>query len=144
MPDLGSISTAIATVKTSMDIAKIIKDSSNSLDEAERKLKIAELISSLADVKVELAEVQDLVREKETEINNLKEKLNEKKSITFDGKFYIKENDDVPFCPICWENNQKMVHLKFCEYYPGGKHGMFTYSSQKEHYICRVCENTYY
>lgn len=135
MPDLGSISTALATIKTSMDIAKVIKDSSNSLDEAERKLKIAELISSLADVKIELAEVQDLVRNKDDEIRKLKEKINEKESLTFDGQLYWKEEDKTPFCPVCKEKDEKNIHLTFFEKGSG-------YYGQD--YTCKVCEKHFF
>ncbi len=111
MPDLGSISTAIATIKTSMDIARLIKDSSSSLDEAETKLKLAELISSLADLKTELADIKVDLINKDEAIRELNERLKEKESLSFNGKFYLKEGDNIPFCPTCWESNKKAIHL---------------------------------
>ncbi len=134
MPDLGSISTAIATIKTSMEIAKLIKDSSSSLDEAETKLKLAELISSLADLKTELADIKVDLIEKDEMIRNLNEKLKEKESLSFDGKLYWKENDKIPFCTVCKEKDGKYHHLT---YYKRSE-----YSS--EHYQCKVCSNCYY
>ncbi|RXJ85911.1 hypothetical protein [Arcobacter cloacae] len=56
--DLAIIGTAFSHLKTSMDIAKLISDSTSSLGEAETKLKLAELISSLADLKMELADIK--------------------------------------------------------------------------------------
>lgn len=144
MPDLGSVSAAIATIRTSIDIAKVIKDSNNSLDEAERKLKIADLISSLADVKIELAEVQDLLRDKDSEIRDLKEKINEKESLSFDGKFWWKEGDETPFCPICYESDKKLIHLEFNEYAPPKTSSMVSFSADEEHHRCRICNNKYY
>ncbi len=134
MPDIGSISAAIATVKTSMDIAKAIKDSKTSLSEAETKLKIADLVITLADVKFELADVQDLLRKKDDEIRVLKEKVDEKDSLTFDGKLYWKEEDKIPFCTVCFEKEKKLYHLT---YY---KRNDWT----SEHYRCKICDNTYY
>lgn len=71
--DLAIIGTAFSHLKTSMDIAKLISDSTSSLGEAETKLKLAELISSmeLADIKVNLIE-------KDEEIRELKIKLKKK------------------------------------------------------------------
>lgn len=134
MPDLGSVSAAIATIKTSIDIAKVIKDSNNSLDEAERKLKIADLISSLADVKIELAEVQDLLRDKDSEIRDLKEELKEKNKMSFDGKLWWKEGDKTPFCTICYEKDNKYLHLTYIR--------ESEYSSEK--YYCMACKADYF
>ena len=139
MPDLGSISAAIATVKTSMDIAKTIKDSNTSLTEAETKLKIAELVSSLADIKFELAEVQDLVREKDQEIRKLRKELDKRASLTFDGKLYWKKDDKTPFCPICKERDEKYHHLNYNEGYPG----TYDYEGQEPYYDCKVCGNNF-
>jgi ribosome-associated protein YbcJ (S4-like RNA binding protein) len=114
MPDLGSISTAIATIKTSMEIAKLIKDSNSSLDEAETKLKLAELISSLADLKTELADIKVDLIDKDDEIRDLKKKLQDKSTITFDDNIYWKEIDgkkEGPFCPTCFDVNELSVRL---------------------------------
>ena len=140
MPDLGSISTAIATIKTSMEIAKLIKDSSSSLDEAETKLKLAELISTLADLKTELADIKVDLIEKDEVIREQNEKLKEKESLSFDGKLYWKEGDKTPFCPICKENNKKYIHLTYDEGYPGS----IEYSGQEPYYTCKVCDKFFY
>ncbi len=133
MPDLGSISTAIATIKTSMEIAKLIKDSSSSLGEAETKLKLAELISSLADLKTELADIKVDLIEKDEIIRKLKLKILEKESLSFDGKLYWKEGDKTPFCPICFENENKFIHLRYSN--------SRTYG---EFQSCKVCNNRFY
>ena len=87
MPDLGSISTAFTTIKITMDMARLIKDSSSSLDESETKLKLAEVISSLADLKTELADIKiDLIDKDE-----IIRKLKEKELFTFDGEIYWKK-----------------------------------------------------
>lgn len=143
MADLALIGTAISSLKTSMDIAKAINNSTTTLSEAETKLKIADLISTLADARTELADVQDLIREKDYKIRSLKEEISKKKSLSFDGKLYWQENDNTPFCSICWEKDEKLVHLKFCAYYPGSNNGMIFFSPKEEHYICRICENEY-
>ena len=118
--DLAIIGTAFSHLKTSMDIAKLISDSTSSLGEAETKLKLAELISSLADLKMELADIKV----------NLIEKV--------DGKLYWKENDITPFCPLCYENDNKFIHLY------EGYESKTENEKQKTHYYCRVCGKSFY
>jgi hypothetical protein len=133
MADIGTISAVLSSVKTATDIAKIIKNSDVSLDAAETKLKVAELISALADVKLELAEVQDALREKDLEISSLKERFREKQSMNFDGKLYWIEGDETPLCQVCYETDLKLHHLT---YKPGGQ-GFHSYHS------CKVCKNSF-
>ena len=130
--DLAIIGTAFSHLKTSMDIAKLISDSTSSLSEAETKLKLAELISSLADLKMELADIKVDLIDKDEEIRELKNKIEEKESLIFDGKFYLKEGDNIPFCPTCWESNKKAIHLILKNYR--------TYGKCQE---CEVCKSRY-
>ena len=134
MPDLTTIGVALSSLKTSMDIAKALKDSTVSLSEAEQKLKVAELISSLADLKTELADVKINLIDKDDEIRKLNEIINEKGSLSFDGKLYWKEGDKTPFCPVCKEKDEKSHHLT---YY---RNNEWT----SEHYSCKVCKNDFY
>ena len=130
--DLAMIGTAFSHLKTSMDIAKLINNSTSSLDEAETKLKLVELISSLADLKMELSGIKNDLIEKDEIIRELKNKIEEKESLIFDGRFYFKKDDIIPFCPTCWESNKKAIHLIFKNYH--------TYGKCQE---CEVCKTKY-
>jgi len=44
---------------------KLLRETDVSLEKAETKLKLAELVGALADAKLELAEVQNLLLEKD-------------------------------------------------------------------------------
>ncbi|WP_419777734.1 hypothetical protein [Malaciobacter marinus] len=134
MADIATISAIFSSVKTATEIAKLIKDSNTSLEEAEIKLKMAELISALADIKIELSEVQLTQRKKEDRISELEKLLSQKDKLTFKKDMYWMENDDVPFCKICFENNSKYHHL---DYQPESEYN-------SENYYCRVCNNSYY
>ncbi len=46
--DIAAIGSLLSSLKTATDIAKFIKDSDVSLEKAETKLKLAELVSALA------------------------------------------------------------------------------------------------
>lgn len=133
MTDLTTISALLSSVKTATDIAKFIKDSDVSLENAETKLKIAELIITLADVKLELAGVQDTLREKDIKIQSLLDQIQQRENLKYDGKLYWNESDETPFCPSCYENNNKLIHLT---YYQGTK-------DTHQYYICKICENNY-
>jgi len=115
MNDISTISAVLGSIKTATDIAKLIKDSGASLEQAEIKLQIAELISSLADAKIELAEVQAQLSDKDKYIEALNEQINIKKSVTWERPYYwvIKgKNKDGPFCQQCYDNNQKLIRLQ--------------------------------
>lgn len=73
--DIASISAALAGIKSATEIAKIIKDSGASLEQAEIRLKLADLISALADAKIEIANIREVVSDKESEIKDLYKKL---------------------------------------------------------------------
>ncbi|ADG92408.1 conserved hypothetical protein [Arcobacter nitrofigilis DSM 7299] len=114
MPDLTTIGVALSSLKTSMDIAKALKNSTVSLSEAEQKLKVAELISSLADLKTELADVKINLIDKDDEIKKLKEELKDKDIRIFDGDVYWKEvngNKEGPYCPTCLDVEKLSVRL---------------------------------
>ena len=69
---IGSI---LSSIKTATDIAKFINDSNISLEQADHRLKLAELISTLANAKIEIADIQELILEKDEEIKSLKNQL---------------------------------------------------------------------
>src|SRR5262245_12510651 len=71
MPDISAITAILASIKHATDIAKVVKDADYSLENAETKLKMAELIGSLADVKMQAAEIKELVLEKDKRIAEL-------------------------------------------------------------------------
>ncbi|MGE4463122.1 MAG: hypothetical protein AB7D49_11875 [Arcobacter sp.] len=140
MADLATIGLALSSLKTSMDIAKALKDSTVSLSEAEQKFKIAELISSLADLKTELADVKINLIDKDDEIKKLNKKLIEKESLSFDGKLYWKEGDKIPFCIVCKEKDGKYHHLTYYKGYPASHR----FSGQEPFYSCKVCNNSFH
>lgn len=140
MADIATISTILSSVKTASDIAKLIKNSTSSLEEAEIKLKMAELISALADVKIELSEVQVEQRNKEFEILELKDQLLKKEKMSFDGKIYWIENDETPFCTVCFEKDSKYHHLEHSPI----QHDTDGSVWREEYWQCKVCKNTYH
>lgn len=116
MADIATISAFIGSIKTATDIAKTIKGADLSLEKAEAKLKMAELISALADAKIQAAEIQDLLQQKDEKIKNLEKSLESKSKMIFQkGRYYeVDESNspiEEPYCSNCWEGNHKAIHL---------------------------------
>lgn len=94
--------------------------------------EIADLIKKIGDVElyrkiVELeGEIIDLTRanrELEDSVQSLTRSLDVKESMSFRQPFYYQENDNVPFCPNCWETNKVAVHMVVGRnYHAGLKH----------------------
>lgn len=116
MPDFTTISAALASLKAATDIAKFLRESDLSLEKAELKLKLAELVSALADVKMELAEVQEVLSEKDKRVAELEEAFETKSSLIRYQDAYYDANLEgkpvgVPYCLRCWENDHKKRQL---------------------------------
>lgn len=128
--DISTISAILTSVRTATDIAKLLKETDLSLEKAETKLKLAELIEALADVKMQLADVRELLIEKDEEIRKLEDNLKEKGSLVFEMPYYWLETEkgkDGPFCQACYDKDRKLIRLQ------GDKSGFWQ---------CQVCKNS--
>ncbi|MDP3331342.1 MAG: hypothetical protein Q8S55_05005 [Methylococcaceae bacterium] len=129
--DLTSISTALSSLKTATEIAKLIKDSDLSLEKAETKLKLAELISALADAKIEVTDIQQTLVEKDSQIQELQEKIVIKQKLQWANPYYWLvdgENKDGPYCQHCYDKNKELIRLQ------GNGEG---------YWECKACKNNY-
>lgn len=132
MADIATIAAALGSIKTASDIAKLIKDSGSTLEKAEIKLQIAELISALADAKIEMAGVQSEILEKDKTISALQDLLDARKNLVWEAPYYwVEEGDkkDGPFCQKCYDVDHKLVRLQ-----GGGR----------EAWACRSCKNYFF
>ena len=116
MPDIAAISAVLSSLKTATDIAKFIRESDQSLERAELKLKIADLVGALADVKLELVELQETFAAKEARIKELEEAFQTKDRLIRHYDAYYRSNaegrpEGVPYCLRCWENEHKQRQL---------------------------------
>ncbi|MBO1924723.1 hypothetical protein [Thiomicrorhabdus sp. 6S3-12] len=127
----ATISTALGSIKTATDIAKVLKESDSSLEKAELKLKLAEIISALADVKMEMSDIQQLVHSKDDEINALKKALSTEENLSWEHPYYwhIADNGkEGPFCQQCYDKNKELIRLQ------GNGEG---------YWECKTCKNSY-
>lgn len=116
MPDLATIGAALSSLKTATDIVKFLRESDLSLEQAELKHKLADLLSTLADTKIELIEVQETLAEKVKKIAELEDAFQKKDSLIrqCDAYYAADENGKpigVAYCLHCWENDHKQRQL---------------------------------
>lgn len=131
MPDIIAISSILTSLKTALDLAKSVKESSTSLSQAEIDLKIAGLVTALAEAKIEVANVQDEILKRDDEICKLKNKLQVKGNMVWDKPYYWYtegEEKQGPFCQKCYDSDEKMIRLQ-----GGGK----------KYWRCTVCKTKY-
>jgi hypothetical protein len=129
--DMTSISTVLSSIKTAADIAKLIKDSDISLEKAETKLKLAELISALADAKIQITEIQQTLIEKDAEIREVKAQLTIKGKLQWEQPYYWLidgARKDGPFCQHCSDKHHELIRLQ------GNGEGCWE---------CKACQNRY-
>lgn len=129
--DLNTVAAALSSIKTATEIAKLIKDSDLSLEKAETKLKLAELIGSLADAKLELISLQELLASTEGRIKELEDELQAHKSLRWEEPLYWLDGEDGPdgpYCQHCYDSSRKLIRLQ------GNGEGL---------YECKACKNTY-
>lgn len=116
MPDITSIATILSSIKTATDIAKFLRESDLSIERAELKLKLADLVSALAEARMELAEIQETLAAKDKQIAELEEAFQSKDNLVrhYDAYYTTDENGNpvgLPFCLRCWENDHKKRQL---------------------------------
>ena len=110
------LSLLLTQTQAAVEIAKFIKNSSDTLDKSEQKLKLAELIEALADIKMETAEIKSLIIEKDEKIQSLENQLKLKNDLKYEAPYYwmINSNDEKegPFCQKCYDVDSILVRLQ--------------------------------
>jgi len=116
MPDIATIAAALSSLKTATDIARFLRESDLSLERAELRLKLADLVGALADTKIELVDLQATLSEKDHRIAELEDAFQSKDMLLrhYDAYYASDEHGNptgVPFCLSCWENVHKKRQL---------------------------------
>lgn len=128
--DMTAIATVMGSIKTAIDLAKFIKESDVTFEQAGSKLKLAELISALADAKIQVSEIQQLLIDKDEELKAAFERLKVKEAIQWESPYYWLQGNqkDGPFCQHCYDTEHKLVRLQ------GNGEG---------YWECKACKNNY-
>lgn len=116
MPDLASITGAIAALRTATDVARVLRDLDSTVQTADLKLKVAELTDALASAKLAVVEVQQTLAEKDREIERLSDALRIKDEVVRHQDAYYAKNAEQkatgdPYCSFCFEMRHTLVHI---------------------------------
>ena len=110
------IMTALATASQAIKLAQDLRGIDKALNEAEFKLKIADLTVALSDIKLALSEAKDELAAKQSEIQTLEKQFRRlQETVEVGGFKYRKGPDDKPrgnpFCPVCEQKTGMLFHL---------------------------------
>jgi hypothetical protein len=133
MADIVTIGAFLTSVKNATEIAKAIRNVDVSLEKAETKLKMAELIESLADAKIQAAEILDILKAKDEKILELERAFELKSQLVRKHDAYYEADSSgnpvgKPYCSHCWEVDHKTIHL--------------VTSPKYQHRDCQVCKTS--
>lgn len=129
--DITTVTSLISSLKVATDIAKFIKDSDVSLEKAESKLKLAELISTLADAKIEASEIQQSIVERDEKIRALEAEAKIRKSLKWNEPCYwliSEDQTETPYCQPCYDRSKALSRL---------------HSDNNGAFECRVCGKSF-
>ena len=100
-----------------------------------KKYNDLELMRRIVDLQQEVFDLQQTNLDLQKQIAALRESRQAEGSMIPRPPFnyYYRDGDPVPFCPKCWENDKKPIHLPESEPWSGG--------IRRD---CRVCNETYW
>lgn len=76
-----------------------------------KKGSTIEAQEKIMELREAVIELQEQNSEQKRRIDQLEEQLAFKATLRFDSPFYFADGDSVPYCPKCWEADQKTMHL---------------------------------
>jgi exosome complex RNA-binding protein Csl4 len=104
----------LAATAKGLEIAKALRDIDRSMESAEYRSRIADLIDQLTDAKIALSEAKETIAEKDAEIRRLSDvqaakvqTLRNKDGFNFglvDGQV-----NPLPFCPTCEQEGKQVM-----------------------------------
>ena len=76
--------------------------------------EVADLVKKMGEMDLhrKIIDLQDEIVKLSRENRTLKEQLELKGKMIFKRNCYWVEGDDVPYCPRCWEDKAKTIHLR--------------------------------
>lgn len=118
MADMTTLAAITGSIKAAADIARTLRDLDHSLETAELRLRMVDVLSSLADARESVLELESSVKEKDREIERLHGLFAFKGTLVKrkDAYYGTDENGGPvgdPYCTNCWEAKNLPIHLVF-------------------------------
>lgn len=117
MSDLiTAITTTISAIKTTLEIKKFVADTDSDLEKGKSNIQARELQEKLLDAEELLLKAKEQILRDDQRIQELEGKLRFKaKLVRQNSKYYEADENgrpiSDPYCPRCWESEQKAIHL---------------------------------
>ena len=107
-----NIAAGMATLKTAFELTRSLKDGlkTGQITGEEVAGRIGEIYDYIGDSKAALSEAKDEIQILKQKVSELETELNRRLSMKFAyGAYWTRE--DGPFCPLCWDAQNKPVRL---------------------------------
>lgn len=130
--DLSALGSLLTSLKTATDLAKFIRESDVSIERAELRLKLAELVEALANAKLEASDVQQAILDRDQLIRELRLAASIRDNLKWRQPCYYLTNDDgveEPFCQICYDSSARLSRL---------------HTDGRGRFSCRVCKQVFH
>ncbi|MCP5306060.1 MAG: hypothetical protein H6953_11505 [Chromatiaceae bacterium] len=122
---LTTASAAYAQIETGLRLIGEMRKITDSIDDANLKLTIAELMNSLVESKSQNVALK-------AELLELQQQVAVEKELLFKKGVYWRQEEPVPFCPVCWDERKRLIHLVTDHE-----------SSFDPRHHCNVCKNVF-
>lgn len=129
----ADIFAAIKGVSTSIDAVKKLSEMASKSKNIELREGILELREQLIESKDALLDVKEENSSLRAENVKLKKELEGKlPQLQFQNGLYYAPSDDIPFCPSCFDDQKKRIHLQ-----------LISNALKLPEYTCPVCKNVF-
>jgi hypothetical protein len=135
MDIVSAISTAASSLRMAAEVGRALAESSGTLERAELKLRLADMMGAVADARSHLAEIQEATAEQQREIARLRDAFEQREStVRWHDAYYKANAEGKPagraYCAKCWDDSQR---LRLLATHPGN------YRVR----LCRTCNSEY-
>ena len=129
--DVAAIGSLLGSLKTATDIAKFVRESSVSLERAELKMRLADLIEALANAKIEAADIQQEILDRDKRIRELEAAAAIQAELRWEQPCYFRKSEqgtEDPYCQNCYDSTGKLSRL---------------HTDGSGYFQCRVCKQSF-
>jgi hypothetical protein len=88
-----------------------IIDNAKEIADLVKKVGDIDLYRKIVDLQAEVVQLSTRNFELEKKVKDLEDDLHRKQSLKHVRLVYYADGDPIPFCPRCWEGNNKLIHL---------------------------------
>ncbi len=117
MPDITAISAGLNALKYATDIVKYLRSVGKDFEQAEFKLKLADLTELLAEIKVKLVEAQEENLALSQEISECRRQRDFRSMLRIENNVYVPSAGEIegygsgPWCTKCFDTAGLLVTL---------------------------------